>query len=465
MNIKKSIYDITGPEVALTDMLGCRERRVLMQHELLTRYHKPLISFSMNIAGPVKNSRLIKKGFELGMENLRLLLSAHHIDILYMTENKDAATGPEMIIVADAEAEKLKKLCCMIEDKDRLGRLFDMDVIACDGSKVSRTELGLPGRSCLICGGPAADCARSRAHSVPELQNKTAEILSEAADLYDCEKVSRTAARSLLYEVCATPKPGLVDRANTGSHEDMNIYTFIDSTVSLIPYLRDCFMIGRKSFNEAPSETFSHLRKRGITADQEMLIATHGVNTHKGAIFSIGIVCGALGRLPEKAWSDPSRILSECAAMTAGIVEQDFSGLTGETARTAGQRLYLNYGITGVRGQMEKGLPAVLSAGLPSLEGGISRGLSWDRAGAAALLAITTAMVDTNLVSRSDVKTEEEVRRSIRELLDKDPYPSIEELKRLDDDFIRRRLSPGGSADLLSVTYLLYFLSHGADNN
>lgn len=91
-----------------------------------------------------------------------------------------------------------------------------------------------------------------------------------------------------------------------------------------------------------------------------MLDATGGVNTHKGAIFSIGIACAALGRLERSLWGDPARVLQEIAAMTAGLTERDFAGVTAENAVTAGQKLYLQYGITGVRGQVEAGLPAVL---------------------------------------------------------------------------------------------------------
>ena len=81
-----------------------------------------------------------------------------------------------------------------------------------------------------------------------------------------------------------------------------------------------------------------------------MLHATAGVNTHKGAIFSLCILYRTLRRLDRQQSSDPKAILSECAAMTAGLVSRDYGNLTPETAKTVGQKLFLQYGITGVRG-------------------------------------------------------------------------------------------------------------------
>ena len=109
--------------------------------------------------------------------------------------------------------------------------------------------------------------------------------------------------------------------------------------------------------------------------------ATNGVNTHKGALFSIGILCGALGRLPREKWKNVKVVLGECAAMTKGIVEHDFREVTEENAGTTGEKLYVKYGITGIRGQAEKGFPAVMEAGLPALERGLKKGLSLEQAG------------------------------------------------------------------------------------
>ena len=193
-----------------------------------------------------------------------------------------------------------------------------------------------------------------------------------------------------------------------------------------------------------------------------MLRATNGVNTHKGAIFSLGILCAALGRMGREYADKPQWLLYECSQMTAGLVAKDFAGLTAQTAKTAGQKLYLQHGITGVRGQAEAGFPAVLKVGLPKLEEGLSRGLSFNEAGAAALLAMMAAAADTNLISRSDYETQQRIALDTAILLQKNPFPGEEVLQQMDQAFIEKNLSPGGTADLLAMTCFLHFLKEDA---
>ena len=144
--------------------------------------------------------------------------------------------------------------------------------------------------------------------------------------------------------------------------------------------------------------------------------------------------------------------------MAEGIVEEDFKNLNKETAVTNGQKLYVNYGITGIRGQVEDGFPAVRNAGLPVLRKGLQDGRTINESGAAALLAIMTESVDTNLIARSDICTQREVVDEVKKLLSENPYLDVETLNHLDQKFIKKNLSPGGSADLLAICYLLYFL-------
>ena len=236
----------------------------------------------------------------------------------------------------------------------------------------------------------------------------------------------------------------------------MDFFTFQASAAALYPYFSQCVKIGRTT--EEAKETFRRLRLPGKLAEGEMLRATAGINTHKGAIFSMGILCGALGRLEREQWSDPSAVLSECAAMTKGLVSEDYVNLTPETAKTAGQKLYLQYGITGVRGQAEGGFPAVLNVGLPKLEAALAAGKSINKAGCAALLAMLADTVDTNMIHRGGYVLAKETSQKLKALLEKEPFPSKETLEALDAEFIEKNLSPGGTADLLTLTYLLHFL-------
>ena len=445
--------------VTLTDMLNARERRAFMQQKLLKKYHASMICFTMNIAGPVKNSPLIRRGFELGIRYLKERIEMQKIQYLHYEEINEI-TGNEAYFILCHDPLTIKKITSDIEDESELGRLFDMDVLKPNGEKVDRTELGLSPRTCLICGGPAKECARSRTHTVPELQKRTWQILEKAIEDADAKNAASLACRALLYEVCTTPKPGLVDRVNSGSHKDMDIFTFMNSASALWPYFETCTRIGRKTSGQDAAETFSHLRKAGRKAEADMFSATKGINTHKGAIFSIGILCAALGRLPREQWKIPDTVLKECAEMTKGLVVSDFTGLTEENACTIGQKLYLRYHISGVRGQMEAGLPAVRKVGLPVLKNGLARGLSLNDSGCAALLALMTSATDTNLIARSDLPTQQKTVAKIKELLAESPYPDHQTLEQLDREFMEKNLSPGGSADLLAICYLLYFLEN-----
>ena len=443
-------------EVSLLEMLDARERRVHHQQELLEQYHKPLICFTMNIAGPIKDSPLIRRGFARGQQLLRQQFFRAKLSPLH-TDAHCEATGCEAFYVLDADPLTIKKFTTDIEDATPLGRLFDMDVLRPDGTKVDREELSLSGRRCLICGGPAKVCSSRRIHTVAELQAKTTDILTETLDAWDAATAAQQAVRALLYEVTTTPKPGLVDRRNSGSHTDMDSFTFMSSAAALYPYFEACAKVGRETMDRPAPETFAALRPLGCEAEGEMLDATNGVNTHKGAVFSIGVTCAALGRLNRATWCDPARVLQEVAAMTMGLTQQDLADVTTENAVTAGQKLYAQYGITGIRGQVEAGLPVVLHHGLPVLENGLKLGYDINRAGCAALLEILVHSTDTNMIARSSRERQLAWVAHVKELLAQTPYPDEEALVELDDQFIAENLSPGGSADLLALTYLLHF--------
>lgn len=443
-------------EVTLPQMLDARELRVQRQQQLLAAYGLPLICFTMNIAGPVKDSPLIRRGFARGQQLLSQQLLRVGLEPR-KTLVSHAVTGSEAFYVLDAAPLTLKQLTTLVEDSGPLGRLFDMDVIRPDGLKVEREELALEGRKCLICGGPAKVCSSRRLHTVAELRQTTTAILTQELAAHDARTAAQQTTRALLYEVSTSPKPGLVDRRNCGSHRDMDTFTFMSSAAALTPYFEACTRAGQATADRPAPETFAALRPLGCAAEGAMLAATHGVNTHKGAVFSLGVLCAALGRLERPLWREPARVLQEAASMTAGLTAHDFAGVTEQTAVTTGQKLYLRYGITGVRGQVEAGLPAVLEAGLPALEKGLALGYSLDRAGCGALLALAAHSTDTNLIARSDRDTQLAIVAELKALLVQTPYPDEETLCSLDDRFIAANLSPGGSADLLAVCYLLYF--------
>lgn len=443
--------------VELRQVLEARERRAARQRELLAQYRRPLVWFTMNIAGPVKTTPLIRRGFDMGCALLEGQLARVKAPCLHR-ERFHGATGSEACFVADLDPMELKRLAVELEEHCPFGRLFDMDVLAPGGEKLDRESLGLGERRCLICGGPARACARSRKHTVEELRRRTEELLREALDRQDAQRAAELACRALLYEVGTTPKPGLVDRRNSGSHRDMDMFTFMSSTAALWPYFQQCALVGQQTAGLAPEETFAALRGPAKLAENAMLRATGGVNTHKGAIFTVGALCGALGRLPRESWREPEAVLSQAGAMAKGLTARELAGLTEDGARTAGQRLYLCHGITGVRGQLEAGLPAVRDIGLPTLERGLALGKSLNDAGCAALLAMLAGAVDTNLIARGGLDARREAASRAAELLERDPFPSREALEELDEWFIQKNLSPGGSADLLAVCYLLHFL-------
>lgn len=438
----------------LLEILASREQRAHTQKALLEKYGKPLLCFTLNIPGPVKFNRDVSIAFFVGNRLLQDALRG--IRVLYRQLDRKS-TGCEGYYVVDMPVMELKRLAVEIEEADAVGRLFDMDVLDTDGRKISREELGLPRRKCLLCDNDAAVCASTRAHGLEALQERTGFLMYLAARQYMAEFIASRAYTALTQELSTTPKPGLVDRNNRGAHKDMGPREFFASANALRPFFCRMAEEGYLSRDLPAQETFCRIRPIGTEAEKAMLQATGGANTHKGAIFSLGILCAATGRLSPENWM-PETICAEAEIMTKGIVARELSGVTAETATTAGQRIYAQFGVAGARGEAEAGFPSVLQVGLPRIEDGLQRGLSFNDAGAAVLLHLIAAQDDTNLIHRGGRQLQLEIRQMLGELLVNDPYPNEATLLELDSKFVEKNLSPGGSADLLALTYFLYFL-------
>ncbi|MBR2807668.1 MAG: citrate lyase holo-[Oscillospiraceae bacterium] len=440
-------------EVTLSEVLAAREQRVEEQWKLLKQYERPVLSFTMNIPGPVKDSALIRRGFEEGLRLLDSALKDAEIPVLSCTEIREV-TGCEWLGALDAAAAKLKSICVGIEEGHPIGRLFDLDVIDVDGRKLERSVE----RRCFVCGAAGRSCASRRLHTLEELSAAVRKLLRDGLLQADAERIDELATAALLEELETTPKPGLVDRSNNGSHRDMTPELFRRSARALRGTWREFFLTGAETAAMPAADAFALLRAMGRDAEQKMLNATDGVNTHKGAVFTLGTVCAAIGRLwsPEDPCRDPERIAAECAALCSQAVEEDFRLLRqrGE-ACSAGERLYLESGHRGVRGELADGLPAVLETSLPALEAALGMGKSRNDAGVYALLQLIARGGDTNMIKRGGMKLAEDAAAEIRASLEADPYPVLGLVEEWDRQFIWRNLSPGGCADLLAVSYFL----------
>ncbi|MBQ3693442.1 MAG: triphosphoribosyl-dephospho-CoA synthase CitG [Synergistaceae bacterium] len=273
--------------------------------------------------------------------------------------------------------------------------------------------------------------------------------------------IGTLALEAMLVEVSVTPKPGLVDRNNSGAHSDMGFFTFLKSAAGL----RSCFEEfseaghagGTKNFS--PDKIFPYIRKIGIEAEKIMFDSTNGINTHKGEIFSLGVLSASAGYLAGmKQNINPEDVMKTAGMMCKGLCERDFAEAKTKSPEqlTKGERIYREHGITGIRGEAESGYPVVRYYALPALRKYIADGLCLNDSLVMTLIHIMAHNDDTNIIARHDLSVCEEVKERSRDIIMN--HGGIDEIRRLDDEFIKRNISPSGSADLLAVTYFLFTL-------
>ncbi|MCB5953288.1 triphosphoribosyl-dephospho-CoA synthase CitG [Enterococcus sp. BWT-B8] len=266
------------------------------------------------------------------------------------------------------------------------------------------------------------------------------------------------AQKALLYEVTLSPKPGLVDPLTTGAHTDMDVFTFMDSIVSLRPFLEQYVAIGISHQGE-PAALFKKLRKTGASAEEKMLQATNNVNTHKGANFSFAVILGATGfylqnkenfRLPLSA-KDSEAILALSSQMTQHLVLEDFVDLESKPSLTYGEKLYLTYGITGIRGEAAAGYPSLSQKLLPYLRKLETPTL--EETLLRALIFLMSEIEDSNLLHRGGFEAWKTVKAESKKIHQAalDNKELLDELRQYDMLLTQRHLSPGGSADLLAL--------------
>lgn len=265
------------------------------------------------------------------------------------------------------------------------------------------------------------------------------------------EFLAQAATDALLQEVNLAPKPGLVDPISTGAHKDMTKDTFYKSIEVLRPYLLAYAKAG-ENHNGTPLDLFNELRALGKQAEDAMMAATNHINTHKGANFSFALILGATahtkGNIPEA--------LHYCHLMTRHLIEVDFANLDQKEHLSYGEKLYVEHGITGIRGEAATGYPSLAKAldYYQSIEH-----LSKRHRDLLLLLYLMSFVEDGNIIHRGGIEAYKKVQQEAKLLFDEAQTLSEEELVSKLEDYdnvlIERNLSPGGSADLLSLTFFL----------
>jgi triphosphoribosyl-dephospho-CoA synthase len=269
------------------------------------------------------------------------------------------------------------------------------------------------------------------------------------------QDLASLAAQSLIYEVSRFPAPGLVSPVSNGAHRDMNYYTFVDSVGALTKYF---VLIAAAGYsNQSEEEIFLTIREIGKEAERAMFLKTQGVNTHKGAIFLLGLSLAAVAKTlyTRGSFLDVPSIIR---AMTRDLISSDLdrTKLLQKTQPTHGEKIWLDHNISGIRAEAQAGFPTVFDRALPVYEN--SKDLSQNDRLVNALIEIMGHCQDTTIVHRHSPEVLFEVREKASKIMAAGGTRTLTGramIEALQNEFISRNISPGGSADLLGLTVFL----------
>ena len=270
--------------------------------------------------------------------------------------------------------------------------------------------------------------------------------------------IGHLASMALQAELDTTPKPGLVDRNDNGAHRDMDHALMQRSIQALHPYFVRLAQLG---FNDK-QPCHDEIVNIGIEAEREMFKATGGVNTHKGALFSIGLAAVALAgeafsritqaeRCGTMAYNDVNR--KQIQSLSNSIAS--LARLFPDTNGTHGSKAKANNILKGALDNAREGYTQLFKAWLPFYIDRIAEGDNY--ALHKTLLRIMCDLDDTNIVYRTSMETMQEVKTEARQMLDasRNIVNFEAALQAMNTDYIHRNISPGGSADMLSLVVFL----------
>lgn len=274
--------------------------------------------------------------------------------------------------------------------------------------------------------------------------------------------IASLAQRAILYEVSTTPKPGLVDRDNSGSHKDMDFFTFMASSSVLYKGFFQCALEGL-CFDEVDNTNLlKKIRSHGIACEMAMFEATNGVNIHKGIIFSLGILSAVVGNLYKKHGFQnfPVEVIcEEIKKVAKDLTLRDFKDISSKKVLTHGERLYKEFGYTGIRGEIESGFITIQKNTVGIMRNWtINKQLSMNDVFLEIIINLMAESEDTNVVIRGGIDNLKSVKSISRKFLKLGGMKQLnakEKLDQINEDFIKKNLSPGGSADLLAVSIFL----------
>ena len=271
-------------------------------------------------------------------------------------------------------------------------------------------------------------------------------------------RIGRAATAALYQELVLYPKPGLVSLVDSGSHADMTASTFLRSLAALRPYFVQAACLGAL---DAP---FSRLERAGIDAEQRMLRATAGINTHRGAVFSLGLLCAAAGRLQTQPQPLPGSLtgpqpdpLATPARLRQQLLQAWGPALAERCARqraSNGQRAAQDHGLRSAGAEAALGLPVLFEVAVPALQQALAAGLAPRWARLQTLFCVMAVLDDTNLAHRGGLAGLRFGQRAAADFLAAGGVARPDALAHavsLHQAFVARRLSPGGAADLLAA--------------
>lgn len=286
---------------------------------------------------------------------------------------------------------------------------------------------------------------------LPHVRNDESRLRAEQRNRAWSREIGLRAVHSLYDELMLYPKPGLVSSIDNGSHADMDAGTFMRSLFALRHYF---VRIARAGMDGAP---FSELKQLGIGAEASMLKATGGINTHRGAIFGIGMLCASIGYCRANGIAVTPEAIRATLLIQWGHALSLHCKPQGDTSH--GLRVAATYSASGAREEVAMGLPSVFDVALPALRSTLAACGSWEQARIDALFSLMAHISDTNVYHRAGAAGADIVKRASKAFLARGGTAACdwrEHALQCHRIFVDKKISPGGAADLLAATCLVH---------